>query len=95
MPPPPFSVPTKVALWSQLVIGVLMAGFVLVSANAAQEWSDLVRAVGIMLALTYVTGLGIAGLVARFVVQSMLPRIFLIVLLPPLATWLFVLVVRA
>lgn len=93
-PPPPFSVPVKAALWAQVAIGVLIAGFMLVSANAADEWSDLVRAVGAVLALAYIGGLVIAGLVARFLLRSMLPRVFLIVLLPPLATWLFVLVVR-
>ena len=91
---PPFPTALSVTLGAQALLALVAGGFIMVTAGSAGEWADLVRVVGGMLAVAYLTGVGIAGLLARYVLRSTPARIAAAVLLPPLATALFILVVR-
>ncbi|MFO7549217.1 MAG: hypothetical protein R6X29_10160 [Acidimicrobiia bacterium] len=94
-PLPPFPTSVKAVLWVQVVLALGWGGIAMLSAGSAGEWADLVRVVGAMLVVAYLTGIGIAALLGKFVLRSPSFRIAALVLLPPLATWLFILVARA
>lgn len=91
---PPFPTAVSVALGAQTVVALAVGAFIMVSAGSAGDWADLVRVAGGMLAVSYLIGVGVAWLLARFLLRSTGARMAAAVLLPPLATVLFVLVVR-
>jgi hypothetical protein len=95
LPPPPFSTTVKVVLWVQVALALGWGGIAMLSAGGAGEWADLVRVVGAMLVIAYLTGVGVAALLGRFALRSTGLRIAALVVLPPLATWIFILVARA
>lgn len=94
-PLPPFPTAVKVVLWVQVALALGWGAIAMLSAGGAGEWAGLVRVVGAMLVIAYLTGIGIAALLGRFVLPRTGHRIAALVVLPPLATWIFILAARA